>query len=287
MKNQKEKDLLLRSERYFSTPSATAKAVFYFITSCGHYFCGSAYDYRNECNDKSRNFILCCVRDGSMRICTECGEFECSVGQVALIDGTKPHRICAADESEVFWMCFGGCNSRDYYEHITALHGGRNVFCPSSQLKIEKDINQILAEQKDDNAIHEAEQSQRVHRILCSLIYERKRDEMMAGIGDPIKEAVHYIAANCGTELTVERIAGKVNLSTAYFSKQFREYTGCSPHEYCLLCRINEAKAMLVGSSMSVKEIAYAVGYQSEASFSNLFKEKVGNTPAVFRQNRL
>lgn len=87
--------------------------------------------------------------------------------------------------------------------------------------------------------------------------------------------------------LSVEKVADAVSLSPSHFSRLFRSTTGFSPHEYIMLHRIDEAKALLQSTSLSVKEIAFRVGYRSEVNFITAFTEKTGATPTQFRRSTL
>ena len=64
----------------------------------------------------------------------------------------------------------------------------------------------------------------------------------------------------------------------------FKARTGYSPHEYIVLRRIDEAKSLLHTTSLSVKQIAFRVGYHSEVNFISSFTAKTGISPAVFRR---
>ena len=62
---------------------------------------------------------------------------------------------------------------------------------------------------------------------------------------DAIAQAVKYIGKHLFESLSVEKVADAVSLSPSHFSRLFRSTTGFSPHEYIMLHRIDEAKALL------------------------------------------
>ncbi len=63
-----------------------------------------------------------------------------------------------------------------------------------------------------------------------------------------------------------------------------RRSTGCSFKEYVISLKIKEAKKYLLFTDKSVEEISDALGYSSSAFFCLQFKERTGQTPAVFRK---
>lgn len=88
----------------------------------------------------------------------------------------------------------------------------------------------------------------------------------------------HAVGEVCLTE-----IAKELNMSYSWFRKMFKQYTGLSPAQYQLQIKLQKAKALLVSSSMPVKEIAYLLDFESPNYFNSFFKEKTGNTPLEFR----
>jgi transcriptional regulator GlxA family with amidase domain len=48
--------------------------------------------------------------------------------------------------------------------------------------------------------------------------------------------------------------------------------------------RVDKAKKLLLTTSMAMKEIAYAVGYENVSFFARLFRAQVGHTPTQWRQ---
>lgn len=84
--------------------------------------------------------------------------------------------------------------------------------------------------------------------------------------------------------LGVQAVAEAVSLSPSHFSRQFKAHTGYSPYEYIVLRRIDKAKHLLTSTQLSVKEIAYNTGYNSEENFIHSFQKNVGISPGLFRK---
>jgi AraC-like DNA-binding protein len=72
-------------------------------------------------------------------------------------------------------------------------------------------------------------------------------------------------------------------MSTAHFSRKFRETYGETPYAYLMTRRIERAKALLRRGDLSVTEVCLEVGCTSLGSFSARFTELVGETPTAYR----
>ena len=83
--------------------------------------------------------------------------------------------------------------------------------------------------------------------------------------------------------LDVPALARSAFMSTAHFSRRFRDAYGESPYSYLMTRRIERAQALLRGGGMSVTEVCLAVGCTSLGSFSSRFTELVGMTPTEYR----
>ena len=96
-------------------------------------------------------------------------------------------------------------------------------------------------------------------------------------------EAKQYISAHLHEPLQLSDIARRLYLSTAYFSRLFKEKTGMTFSEYLAGCRVERARQLLATTDLSVSEVAAAIGYQEANSFSRLFKARTGQTPSDYR----
>lgn len=83
--------------------------------------------------------------------------------------------------------------------------------------------------------------------------------------------------------LDVPALARTALMSTAHFSRRFREAYAETPYSYLMTRRIERAKALLRRGDMSVTDICFAVGCTSLGSFSARFTELVGESPSMYR----
>lgn len=84
--------------------------------------------------------------------------------------------------------------------------------------------------------------------------------------------------------LTVQHIAAQMNLSPNYLSDLLRIHTGQNTQQHIHEKLIAKAKEKLATTSLSISEIAYALGFEHAQSFSTLFKKKTSLSPLEFRQ---
>jgi AraC family transcriptional activator of pobA len=85
--------------------------------------------------------------------------------------------------------------------------------------------------------------------------------------------------------LTVQYIASQMNISANYLSDLLRIHTGQNTQQHIHEKLIEKAKEKLATTSLSVSEIAFALGFEHSQSFSTLFKKKTNVSPLQFRQS--
>jgi AraC family transcriptional activator of pobA len=73
---------------------------------------------------------------------------------------------------------------------------------------------------------------------------------------------------------TVQYLSEKLNISPSYLSDMLRSLTGQNAQHIIHQKIIEKAKEKLSATSLSVSEVAYALGFEHSQSFSKLFKSK-------------
>ena len=102
---------------------------------------------------------------------------------------------------------------------------------------------------------------------------------------DSLERVEKYINDNYASELSVDLICKKANVSKSVLYKRFNTEYGCTVGEYIHQCRISAAKRLLLQTDMSVDEIARSVGYKSADYFGRIFKKLVRCSPTQYRNS--
>ena len=101
-----------------------------------------------------------------------------------------------------------------------------------------------------------------------------------------IVEAKLFIDRNYTQSIDVHAIANEACFSKYHFLRLFKKAYGKTPHQYLTSLRINEAKKQLSAPGVSVAQVCFALGFESQPSFTQLFKRRVGVTPRKFAQEQ-
>lgn len=109
----------------------------------------------------------------------------------------------------------------------------------------------------------------------------------LAGLRDErIASALGAMHGRPGETWSVPALASESGMSRSAFSARFQELVGESPLQYLTRWRMQVAAGHLREGRMSIAEIAAAVGYQAEASFSKAFKKLLDVAPGAYRRAR-
>lgn len=100
-----------------------------------------------------------------------------------------------------------------------------------------------------------------------------------------IDEVVAYIHRHLDEPLTLDRLARYAAYSPYHFTRVFKERIGLSPQYYVSALRLQKAKELLLHTNMKVRDIAMEIGQNSLGTFTTRFTERIGVTPADFRNS--
>ncbi len=110
----------------------------------------------------------------------------------------------------------------------------------------------------------------------------------LLGLRDPnLAGALGLIHRQPEQAWTVATLAQRVGMSRSAFAARFRAMVGDPPLVYLTRWRMQLAADKLRASQLNLSDVAEQVGYQTEASFSKVFKRLWGVAPATYRRRAL
>ena len=104
-------------------------------------------------------------------------------------------------------------------------------------------------------------------------------------IAEEIDKATIFFNEHYNEDIRIDEYAETHNMSTSWFIRNFKQYTGSTPMQYILSIRIYNAEALLKNTQYNVTEISNIVGYDNPLYFSRIFKKVKGLSPSEYRNN--
>jgi AraC-like DNA-binding protein len=108
----------------------------------------------------------------------------------------------------------------------------------------------------------------------------------LAAVSDKhLSKAMEAMHSGIDRDWSVASLAREARMSRSAFAFKFKAVLGQTPVEYLTRWRMYKAGAMIRSSKKSFYEVASAVGYGSQSSFSRVFKREMGITPREHRRS--
>jgi transcriptional regulator, araC family len=118
------------------------------------------------------------------------------------------------------------------------------------------------------------------YALLCGLALLADGKPPIYGRLNMIRERLE---SNLDVPVSITALAEEFHLHPVVMSRNFKKKFGYTPKEYRVFCRMEQAKYLLNHTRLSLKEIAYQLGYCSEFYFSQEFLRVTGTRPGRWR----
>ena len=170
-----------------------------------------------------------------------------------------------------------------YFESLWN-RGGFTVIRPRDAGHYTELLDRITKELGDPSPMGELTVNLLITRLLTEAM-----EEHYGGKPSPkqypawVREAAAVLSERCAEELRVSELAASFYMEQSSFIRRFKGYTGKTPKEYQIACRMERATALLLGSDLSLSEIAARCGFASHSFFTKTFKRLYGITPTAYR----
>ncbi len=99
-----------------------------------------------------------------------------------------------------------------------------------------------------------------------------------------MQKAIRYVEDNIErSDLSVEELSGVLAMSRVHLYKKMVSITGKTPIEFIRIIRLKRAAQLLAESQLSIAEITYQTGFNSQSLFRKYFKNEFGLLPSEYQ----
>ena len=185
-----------------------------------------------------------------------------------------------------------------FYKKIVLELAGKNL---SSNLE-SLGLNQIMI-LPADNYLKLADDIRRIGDLLQA----RRQEDVPALLGDSFRflvelammlpqnqvapdifnRAQKMLEQRLERPLSIVELAAEVGCSLTTLERLFRQKLGLTPLQYRNERKVEQARFLLLNTSLSLKEIADQLGYCHQFHFSREFRKFTGQSPRLFRRQRV
>ena len=125
----------------------------------------------------------------------------------------------------------------------------------------------------------------KLSQVLVEEIARTLAQKATARLGnDVVRRAQELVESHWDRNIPLCDLARLTQCSVSTLRRQFQQTLGIPPYEWILQARIRRARRQLVTTTLRVKEIARAVGFDDPFQFSRTFHQRTGFSPRQFRE---
>lgn len=186
---------------------------------------------------------------------------------------------------EVLWVHFNGNHLKEFF--IERGFHRANVFTLKLWKNIYNSLIILLKEAEQYTILHPSTLSVLTYGIIAEFINQAVPLTPNKGydLCDRIIDILPQMQKSSAYPFVLSQWSEQIGISTFYFCKMFKKTAGMSPSDFIKLCRLLNAKQLLLEKSdWTIKQIALEIGYPSISYFGRLFLENEGVSPTEYRK---
>ena len=152
--------------------------------------------------------------------------------------------------------------------------------------QMEREV-EFLAEYCQKNATPDLLSINIIERVIILLLNKLKQSGNKAQLpfSETLQTVINHVNSHYQQNITSTHMAALTGLSAHYFSTYFRKHTGLTFCDYINRVRLFRAVELLETTTLSMKEIAFNVGFSSQTYFTRAFTRFFGVPPGQYRKS--
>lgn len=242
--------------------------------------CGTTFPDKSYEIERKRSGVACIeyIEEGCGTVIVDGNTFRPKAGDSYFLQTGKDQHYFSDPESP--WKKHFVNLSGRLLESMAEGYGLGGIYYFEG-LDLSSELSRIIAlAKRGDDAT--AEMIEELNKIFLKMHSHVKNAAGALGIE---AEMMDYLDSYITRPFDLSLLCKQVSRSESRTIKLFKQAYGVTPYAYVLGKRIDLSKKLLVDTNLTVKQIADKLCFTDEYYFSNLFKRKVGVSPAAYRRS--
>jgi len=240
-------------------------------------------------------FDLLFVNKGTLHIGEEDRTWTLGAGQMLILRPDRWHysvKPCT-EETVIDWVHFqtsgpweeiddshAGTLRGDYYSYAIRLPKTMTLAFPEEAVSLFSKLHD--AAMGTSHAAFWQRQQWFLH--LLQLFDEGWRSDAAKAPIAVAEEAAAYLKLHYRTAVTNGKLGEVLGLHPNYIARCMSEVFDCTPQQYLLSYRLDQAKLLLLKTNWPIARVAEETGFKQTPHFSRSFSDHVGVTPLLYRK---
>jgi AraC-like DNA-binding protein len=233
--------------------------------------------------------IVILPRNDPHRLASDPSIPPCNVDEISWITKDGVHRVSLGSPGEktLVWCGFLGADESVHHPLIEALPPMLTLNASKQQAEwVESSLRFLSAGNPSADLVARLAElflAQAIREYVEGLPASSRG--WLTGLTDPaVSRALSVIHNRYSEDLDVELLAREAGVSRTVLGQRFAELLNEPPMRYCAQWRMRMACNLLRDRRQSTANVAYSVGFCSEAAFNRAFKREFGAPPAAWRK---
>lgn len=232
------------------------------------------------------NIEILFITHGKLEIRMDDAVYYADEGDVAVVNSGAMHYLSVVGERVDYDCLIVDKNFCEQYGFFVDEKHIEEVFRDDELTKLNERIRWLLGEKP---AYYEPEVIACLIKIMTIFFRSHTGDSVSYGANKNlamVKAGIKYIDKHFKEQIGVEDVSLSVGYSKYYFSRCFKEVTGCTVNEYINRVRIKYADKKFREEKTSVSDVAALLGFSDISYFTKIFKKYTGKLPSEVGKQR-
>ncbi|KOS05843.1 AraC family transcriptional regulator [Flavobacterium akiainvivens] len=256
-----------------------------YFTDIGFFPHASHHEVRRKNGSKQHILIYCYKGEGIIEVGGSVVTLKANTYYI--IPPGVPHSYYALETNpwSIYWVHFTGAQAVHFYDKFSSrfAESAPLLSLEERRLSLFESLIGVLESGYSEANLEFVNLS--LTQLLNAFLYDRFFTEVGKQLSEnnTVEAAIEYMKKHLDSPLKIDDVAGNFSYSPSHFFTLFKKRTGYSPIHYFNYLKIQKACQYLSFTTMSVKEISFALGFNDPLYFSRLFKKIMSTPPLQYR----